>query len=406
MKKIYALLLGLFVFIAACNRDEKPVVTTGDATNVQAYTVQLLGALVDDYNKDVVEVGFLIGSSRADLVDPYTNAVKHVGTLKGAEISADIMNLIPGQSYFYRAYAQTENGFGYGEIKLFGAKPDSPTLTLVYPEDMSNISVSSISISAKVESFNGSDPQEWGFGCIYGNDKYEITNPGGWIGGDVKEFSGIFEGLNSNTEYRVFAFARNEAGYATTDTVVFKTRTHIEVFLGGFINVNNLNIARYEFTQGMKLELEGNAVESYELGMTPATNVSYSEIMSLIKKLEATTGHTFRLPTKDEWYNIANDGHLYSGSDNIDEVAWYNNNSDNHYHRVGSKAANANGLYDMSGNVWEMTSTEGPSPEQPSHYICGGCYNNGFEDCKVGSTLVYPDGSRGLQVGFRLVKVD
>ncbi len=65
----------------------------------------------------------------------------------------------------------------------------------------------------------------------------------------------------------------------------------------------------------------------------------------------------YRLATEAEWEAAARcgDDTLYAGSTVIDDVAWYRGNSDDTTHTVATKAQNACGLYDMTGNVWEWT---------------------------------------------------
>lgn len=87
----------------------------------------------------------------------------------------------------------------------------------------------------------------------------------------------------------------------------------------------------------------------------PATGVSWIKAQEFIQKLNAKTGKQYRLPSESEWEYAcrASGQHEYCGSDNMGSVAWHDGNSGKDVHPVGEKQANAFGLYDMSGNIFE-----------------------------------------------------
>ena len=91
----------------------------------------------------------------------------------------------------------------------------------------------------------------------------------------------------------------------------------------------------------------------------PVECVSWNDCQDFIEKLNRITGEHFRLPTEAEWEFAARGGNeskgcRYAGSNDLDEVAWYDEDWDKgSTHPVAGKQPNELGLYDMSGNVYE-----------------------------------------------------
>jgi len=111
-----------------------------------------------------------------------------------------------------------------------------------------------------------------------------------------------------------------------------------------------------------------------------------------------------RLPSKDEWEYIAKAGknYKYSGSDNVDSVAWY---KDEKTYETGKKKSNDYKVFDMSGNVWEWTNSFVESNSMKYYILRGGSFINSDEKkLQITSEMNTLPENFSSDFGFRCVK--
>ena len=128
------------------------------------------------------------------------------------------------------------------------------------------------------------------------------------------------------------------------------------------VTLSAFNIGKYEVTQAQWKAVMGNNPSAFnDCDQCPVERVSWDDVQDFIRKLNTQTGKNYRLPTEAEWEYAAkggksSKGFTYSGSNDLNSVAWNTDNSGSKTHIVGSKQANELGVYDMTGNIWELCS--------------------------------------------------
>ncbi len=137
-----------------------------------------------------------------------------------------------------------------------------------------------------------------------------------------------------------------------------------EFYLGGkeHLIVENFMIGKFQVTQSLWRGVLGDTAHLPKKNM-PMDGISWNQAQVFLEKLNTLTKKSYRLPTEAEWEFAAKGGnksraHWYAGGDKLDEVGWYEDNSEYEVHEVGLKAPNELGLYDMSGNIWECCEDE------------------------------------------------
>ena len=188
------------------------------------------------------------------------------------------------------------------------------------------------------------------------------------------------------------------------------------------VTLSDYYIGKCEVTQELWEAVMGSNPSYFKGAQNPVESVSWNDCQEFVIRLNRLTGRTFRLPTEAEWEYASRGGnksrhYKYSGSNNIDYVAWYTDNSGRKTHAVGTKTANELGIYDMSGNVWEwcsdwyggysagaQTNPQGPSSGS-GRVLRGGSWYYYARDCRV-SFRSYDDPDTGSNNnGLRLVLV-
>jgi formylglycine-generating enzyme required for sulfatase activity len=193
-------------------------------------------------------------------------------------------------------------------------------------------------------------------------------------------------------------------------------RPHKEVIEKGF------HIGKYEVTQEQYELLMGTNPSFYPSPKNPVDRLNWPEVQAFVKKVNekyGRPGRKFDLPTEAQWEYACRAGtNGYDNADGkplaLDRFAWFGHNAKNTTHPVGSKKANAWGIHDTLGNVWEWCSDKevggvsgkgGPratEPEKP-YVVRGGSFREGSKEVGIHARMLRRDKVNYRLDGVRLV---
>jgi len=436
-----------------------PTLTTNDVTDITTTTAILGGNITNVGITPYTERGAVYATTQNPTVTDMKIEAAGTGSETG-NFTVEASGLSPNTTYYVRAYAINSEGPVYGaQVSFTTLGPPVLTTSVV-----TKIAYTTASLGGNITHVGAPEYSERGV-CYATSQSPTIDNNKTIVPGtETGSFSIEVNNLMSNTTYYVRAYTIQSEVPVYGVQVSFTTDIHpgepviVSVQGGTFmmgspegignsserpqhqITLSDFGIGKYEVTQAQwKAVMDSNPSE-FKGDNHPVEMVSWNDIVGttgesmeingiryredgFIYKLNELTGKNYRLPTEAEWEYVARGGnqserYLYSGSNNIDVVAWYDgNNSPYGSKPVGTKAPNELGIYDMSGNVFEWCSdwysdtyysvSPQNNPMGPSsgsyRVIRGGSWNYDATNCRVANRFYNYSVYRIDDLGFRLV---
>lgn len=363
----------------------------------------------------------------------------------------DRTTLIVGENYTYRVRA-----FGKYNQSDYGT---SPTFTVIL-DPPSNLKLISMTGTSVLLQWEDKSNIEMGFEIeqsINNPNKFFLIKTVGpnvtsaTISGSFDETSTYYFRIRAKSFYNVSPYSNivsnSVEGFIGLEMIFVQGGTFSMGSASGDsdeqpvhnVTLSSFYISKYEVTQALWKKVVAwkknnggtslNSNPSYFSSDTlnPVEQVSWNDVMLWISHLNELLGTSvYRLPTEAEWEYAARGGvnwinnYAYSGSNTVDDVTWYWNNSGGQTHKVGTKQPNQLGIHDMCGNVWEWCSDwysatyyrESPAmnPQGPSvgkyKVLRGGSYNNNAYNCRISDRYSIGPTYRDNSIGFRLVKIN
>ena len=328
--------------------------------------------------------------------------------LKSSKGGYEFKKGVESNKFYYRYISNVEKGTLRWEEMDEEDEPDEPEepTAPAAPKNLVATATGQTTILLKWDAVQNATSYK-----VYSNDDV--------VASGLTEPTYTVENLTAGINYCYYVTAVTEAGEsepsaeacATTEvpsnpTVTFTvngvTFTMIEVE-GNGNDISDYYIGETEVTQALWQAVMGSNPSYFKEPQRPVERVSLEECQEFVEKLNLLTGENFIVPTKSQWLRAAkggnkSQGYKYSGSNTVGDVAWYKGNSSTQTHDVKTKSPNELGIYDMSGNVAEWTT----STYSGLYRFYGGAFPHLADNCKVEYYSYNRADTKAYDIGFRL----
>lgn len=417
---------------------ETPLINTGGANSITSSQATLLGVILEQGMSSVVKYGHCWSSQNNPTINDFK--IENIGGTAVDTFSTSLINLIESKKYYYRAYAENEQGLVYGPEKSFFTTDGRPSISTTEV-----VEIKSTSAVAKGEITGIGDAPINKYGHCWSTsplptiNDFKIEN----IGSNSESiFTSNLTNLSPVTDYYVRSYAENSLGISYGNEISFSTNNGLAIVTTGSYDINGSSVDLYAQIIGIgngiiehghywstspgvssinyddksELGVENNTVNftTSDINLNPNTTYYYKAYA--VTDAGTVTGNEQILTTGSPWTNIGqltgitynNNAMLVLSSNNVwvvgsdvwnwDGFTWFNKSNPSSYDIVAIHGTSSNNIWVVDDNdvVWRFNGTSWTSFSSASDGI------GSVKDILVSSNRIVIGGTKNFGPGIRI----
>jgi hypothetical protein len=417
---------------------DTPLIKTGDAGSITSSQATLIGIILEQGQSSVTKYGHCWSSQNNPTIDDLKT--ENIGGSAVDTFSTTLINLLEDEKYYYRAYAENEQGLAYGPEKSFSTTDGRPSVnTTEVIEIKSTSAISEGKITGIGDAPITKHGHCWSTSPLPTINDLKTENIGGSSG---LIFNSNLTNLSPVTDYYVRSYAENSLGISYGNEIAFSTNNGLALVTTGSYDINGSNVDLYAQIIGIgngiiehghywstssgvssinyddksELGVENNTVSftTSDINLNPNTTYYYKAYA--VTDAGTVTGNEQVLSTGSPWTNIGqltgitdnNNAMLVLSSNNVwvvgsdiwnwDGFTWINKSNPSDYDIVAIDGTSSNNIWIVDDNdvVWWFNGTTWTSFTGASDEI------SNVKDILVSSNRIVIGGTENFGPGIRI----